>query len=360
MTVTSIKEMVYIHVYVKHYLSQPINSTLRKYLTIEMFAFIFRFIFLLTLCFASDNNFLHLFEQYCAESLKCQLETQRDSNLTETKTNKCCGECSCEENCGQTQSCCFAEDNVRYSKTHGKECIDPYTGDEVQFQQVGSQGIVMVTHCLDKNQECKFKNGTLNVNPVESSSSEVFINKDCAMCNGVSSFVRWKARILSSGTLLYPYQNIEDPRVNTETVIFEPPTTFLYPKCHSTFIKVDISKCPDELYKQACLSVVLPFITLKGAYQNIFCFLCIESYKSSCSPKMDRTAPGTMSLLLDSALDTTNIAAYFSREHKKLTNKEHCQEGYMPHPSRVWALYAKLKTFDLTCWPINHKERFLQ
>jgi len=164
-----------------------------------MFAFKVHFFLLLFSSSASDVNFLQLLNQYCAISLDCQLQ---NSNITKTenKWDECCGKCSCDEQCGQTQSCCFAEENDRYLRTHGKECIDPFFGDPAYFQMYGGSGFVMVTQCTDTNEECKYRNGIVNVNPVESSSSEVFINKECARCNDVSTFVRWNARILSRGT----------------------------------------------------------------------------------------------------------------------------------------------------------------
>jgi len=305
-----------------------------------MFVFKVRFFLLLTSSIASDVTLLHMLQQYCSISLNCELENLGNENTTETKWDACCGQCSCDEQCGQTQSCCFAEDNVKYSRIHGKECIYPHTGDISDFQQIGGHGFVMITQCPDMNKECKYKNGIVNVNPVESSSSEVFINKECARCNNVSNFVRWNARIVSRGVLLYSFRNIEEPNINPETIIYEPPTTFYYPKCYNFFVTVNISKCPNDLFKQACISIYLPLMTRVGTFQNVFCYLCIYSLYSHshlCSPSGDKFYQGTLSLVLDNTLDTTTIADYFSRQHM-LGNKENCQEDYMPHPSKVRAV----------------------
>jgi len=301
-----------------------------------MFVFKVRFFLLLTSSIASDVTFLHMLQQYCSESLNCPLENQGSGNITETKWDECCGECSCDDQCSQTLSCCFAEDNAQFSRIHGKECIYPHTGDDFYSQQISGHGIVMVSQCPDKNEECKYRNGIVNVNPVESASSEVFINKECARCNNVTSFVRWNARIVSRGVRLYSFQNIEEPSINSEKIIYEPPTTFNYPKCYSSFQTVDISKCPNELFKQACSSTYLPLFTRVGTFQNVFCYLCIY-HTRLCQPRIHRDNQGTFSLLLDNTLDTTTIAGYFSRQHM-LGNKEKCQEEYMPHPSKVKAL----------------------
>jgi len=194
----------------------------------------------------------------------------------------------------------------------------------------------MVTQCLNRNKECKYRNGIVNVNPVESSSSEVFINKECARCNDVSNFVRWNARIRSRGANLYSFKNIDEPSRNPETIIFEPPTTSYYPKCYRSFQTVDISKCPNELFKQACSSTYLPLFTRVGTFQNVFCYTCY-SLTPQCQPHIYRDIHGTFSLLMDNDLDTTTIACYFSRQHM-LGNKEKCEEEYMPHPLKVGAL----------------------
>jgi len=309
-----------------------------------MFALRIRFFLLLSSGIASDVDFLSLLKQYCVNSLECQLDNLGSTNIT----SECCGKCSCDEQCGQTQSCCFAEDNARYSRTHGKECINPFIGNPLHFQQVGGRGIVMVTQCSDRNKECMYRNGTVNVSPVESTSSEVFINAECAQCNNVSSFVRWNIRIVSKGKQLYSFRYIDEPRINTETIIYEPPTTYTYPECYDFFVTVNISRCPNKVYERACMSTFLPFFTNFGTFQNVFCYLCVTPYLPICSI-VTRTIPGTFSLILHNKLDTTTVAAYFSREHM-LINRDTCQKGYMPHPSRVSSLHShnqnKKFTFD--------------
>jgi len=317
----------------------PLATNCGKVYCTIMFALGVRFFILLSLSIASDVNLLHMLAQLCPKSLDCQLNNTENSDVTETKWHACCGKCSCDENCGQTQSCCFVEDNVRYLKTHEtheKECIDPFVGDAIDFQQYGGHGFVMVTKCLDRNEECKYKNGTLNVNPVESTIAEVFINKECARCNDVSSVIPWNARIISNGKKRYSFRNF----------VYEPPSSANYPECYSSFVTVNVSKCPNELYKEACISTFLPFITRVGTYQNVFCYLCLESYLPSCSA-FSRTIPGTYLLLLNNRLDTATITDYFSREHM-LIDRDTCQEGYMPHPSRVRSLRINQNNFWFT------------
>ena len=304
-----------------------------------MFIFKIQF-FLLSVSIASDVNFSHLLMQYCSKSLNCPRDNLGNENTTDTEWDKCCGKCSCDEQCGQTQSCCLVEDNVQFSRRHGKECIEPYVGAVSHFQQIGGHGVVMVTQCLNINKECKYKNGIVNVNPVESSTSEVFINKECAQCNNVSTFVPWTSRIVSGGKHLYSFRNIQEPTINAETIIYEPPKKFTYPECYSSFLTVNISQCPNDLYRQACSSTVLPYFTNLGTFQNVFCYLCIYSKRLPCYSMGDRVIPGTFSLFVNSTLDTTAIASYFAREHM-LGNKEKCQEGFMPHPSRVGSFHLK-------------------
>jgi len=297
-----------------------------------MFAVRVRFVLLLTSCIASDVNILHMFRQYCSKSLDCPLEHQAESNFTETDTDECCLKCSCSEQCGMTQSCCFVEDNIDYVRKQGKECIEPFIGDVNHFLQLGGYGFVMVTTCLDRDEECKYKNVTLNVSPVESTSSEVFINEECARCNKVNNFVRWNVRILSTGQYSYSFRNMDEPTNNIETIIYNSPTTVSHHTCYKTFVPVDISNCPNELYKQACASVVLPFFTYLGTFKNVFCFLCFSPKTPSCDLSNGRETPGGISLLLNNKLDVTTIAAYFSRDRLQSND---CPDGYMPHPARV-------------------------
>ena len=262
------------------------------------------------------------------------LEHQAESNFTETETDECCLKCSCSAQCGQTQSCCFVEDNVNHLRKQGKECIEPFVGDGDHFHQLGGLGVVMVTTCRDKDEDCKNENGTLNVRPVESTSSEVFINEECARCNRVNNFVRWNVRILSKGLYSYSFRNMDKPTNNIETIIYDSPTTASQPTCYKSFESVDISNCPNELYKQACASVFLPFLTYLGTFQNVFCFLCISTYAPTCDLSTGRVTPGAITLLLNNKLDVATIAAYFSRDRLQSND---CSDGYMPHPARVGA-----------------------
>jgi len=303
-----------------------------------MFAVRVWFVILLTSCIARDVNILHMFRQYCSKSLDCPLEHQAESNFTETETDECCLKCSCGEQCGMTQSCCFVEDNINHVGKQGKECIEPFIGDVNHFLQLGGHGVVMVTTCLDRDKECKYKNGTLNLRPVESTSSEVFINEECARCNRVNNFVRWNVRILSTGQYSYSFRNMDEPTNNDETIIYNSPTTVSHSTCYESFVPVDISNCPNEIYKQACASVVLPFLTTSGTFKNVFCFMCYSPNAPSCDLSLGREFSRAITLLLNYKLDVTTIAAYFSRDRLQSND---CPDGFMPHPVRVGASYFK-------------------
>jgi len=312
---------------------QTEHSELKR-LCLKMFVSYFRFVTMLTLCIAIDVNYLQLLGHYCSKSLDCRPEEKVDSNLTAFENDECCGQCSCNEECGQSLSCCLKEDNIKYSETHGKECVKPFNGNVEDFQRINGLGVIMVTQCPDKNEECKYTHGTLNVNPVESPMSEVFINKDCARCNNVSDTIPWIARIVSKGTHIFSFRNMKEPNINTGTIIYEPPTPFSYPTCYGSFIPVNIANCPNELYKQMCSSTVLPFFSSYGTFQNVFCYLCTSSDVAECDLNYSRTLHGTFSLLLDNTLDTGTIVTYFSRD-SLLRADNKCREGYIPHPSKV-------------------------
>ena len=61
--------------------------------------------------------------------------------------------------------------NIHYLSKHDKErmysCNEPFIGDVVHFQQVGRHWVVMGTACSDRDVECKYKNGTPKISPVD-------------------------------------------------------------------------------------------------------------------------------------------------------------------------------------------------
>ena len=282
---------------------------------------------------AQNHNILQAFTEYCPTSIDCLIDAPFNSTITDNTAQECCAQCSCQQDCGRFQSCCFEADNEMYTHAHGKECVDPLVGDRKNFEAIGGQGYVMVTQCIDRNESCKYKNGQLNVRPVESSTFEVYINDVCALCNNVTSFKYWGIRTISGGGAIYSFLHLEDDFQRYETIIFEPSSDYEFPKCYTStsFVPVNTSRCLSDEYKQLCNDIYLPFFSDFKRYKNIFCFLCVTN-RWFCEQAPGKMIPGRFSLLLDNTIDVKTLVNYFSREHFEGGK---CGTQFIPHPAKV-------------------------
>jgi len=292
------------------------------------------FVFCFPFNHARNYKLLQAFQQYCPTSVDCGLDTVIDLNITDNTAQECCGQCSCQQDCGRYQSCCFEAENKMYLRTNGKECVDPFIGERLVSEAIGVQGFVMVTQCLDKKESCQYINGHVDIQPVESSTFEVYINEACALCNNVTSFKYWSIRTISKGGAIYSFLHLEDDPTPDETIIFEPSSAYAFPKCYtsSSFVPVDTSTCLSEEFGHLCDDIYLPFFTSYGKYKNIFCYLCALTTWGNCDDTSSKMVPGRFSLLLDNNIDVKSLATYFSRIP---VEGGHCGKHFVPHPVKV-------------------------
>jgi len=285
------------------------------------------------------------FQKYCPSSigLHCDVEDTVGANETDTNDDDCCGSCSCDLNCGQTLSCCFEEDNYEYTRQYGKECVEPFTGNQYMVSETERRGVMMVTRCLDRNEQCKNTNGQINIEPVEGQNSEIFLNKNCAKCNNVNTFTHWDIKVMLKRKLFHldSFRNLGDINNNTDdsggTIVYMPLSTTKPKTCEKhSFQPVNYTSCPNETFKELCASVVLPIYLRSKTYRNIFCFLCdtwdiLDTLE--CGPPAYRSESGSYSLILDSTISTGAVGSYLSR---KQTDSTACDRNFVPHPYKVF------------------------
>jgi len=297
------------------------------------------------LCLANRETstfptYLQPFQELCPRSITdCGVDDAADNVTIKTNYEDCCGRCSCAADCGQSQSCCFVEDNVLYTQTHGKECINPTDGNEADFVMSGGHGVMMITRCLDKDENCKYRHGLQYVSPVESDEGDVFINQNCAFCNNVSSFIRWNVEIIVikdniKTETLRTLADIDTNSTNIDTKIFLP-THSTPTKCQATFRHIDESRCPNKIDEEKCSSVFLPYVNGIHTYRNVFCFLCEKQFSKGCIRKnniKDRPKLGSFIMILNTGLNVNDISAYYSRRN---FDSENCPENFIPHPYKV-------------------------
>jgi len=308
---------------------------------------------LMLLCLAKPallGGSMQPFQQFCRTSINCDVGETVGGNITQSDVDRCCGSCSCDINCGQTMSCCFEEDNIKYTRQHRKECVEPYIGDRKMVSDVEIRGVMMVTQCLDQTVQCKSINGQTNIGPVVGQNSEIFLNEECATCNNVSKFARWDVKLLlTSNTFGFDSlrylgaRNSKDDQ-SRGTTVFLPISTSKPITCDKySFRSVSYSSCPNEVYIDLCKSVILPYSTMSGLsridYKNVFCYLCEKKDILQCYPGNEKSVTGSYSLILDQRISTDAVGAYFSRNQ---VDTESCDHNYLPHPYEVFLFLSIL------------------
>ena len=282
---------------------------------------------------------MHPFQKYCPSSIHCDVEDTVGGNETDTDVDGCCGSCSCDQNCGQTLSCCFEEGNDEYIRQHGKECVEPFIGDRQMVSDMDMRGVMMVTHCLDRNIQCKNTNGQINMEPVEGHKSEIFLNAECAECNNVNNFTRWDIKFMVTRKIfqLDFLRNLgvinSNNDVSTGTTVFLPISTSKHLTCEKhSFQSINYSSCPNETFKDLCASVILPYYSPTKTYKNVFCYMCHSWDILECVFNEHRSKIGSYSMLLDNRISTGAVSRYFSR---KPVDSMACDENFVPHPYKV-------------------------
>jgi len=275
---------------------------------------------------AQNHSLVYPLFRYCPISLNC--ESDNATIHSDQSLRACCGTCSCDKTCGQNQSCCLQEDNEEYLKETGRKCIEPFTGHKTMFYASSGYAVMMFTRCTDTQVDCRYKNDTLNISPV-STSSETYLNEECAICNNESEFTHWRAdvKITAFGIQTDVWGGPE-----TSTRIFRPPSSATPTPCTVTQIRQSHVQCSNDNYKRLCTSLNLPFTINSYTYRNIFCYFCeFHTDDPICvsRPKQDNSM---FTMLLDNSIRGEVKKSYFSRNN---ANGDACPNNFMPHPAKV-------------------------
>lgn len=216
-------------------------------------------------------------------------------------SDPCCNECSCGNDCWETQNCCPDKQNIVYGTTQlvcKSTMVKKRPQDDTTFQDGLSQGIkryLIIDKCPDHEklpyiqQICVDYNKTLLQDFIWVSdilTGKIYQNEHCARCNGVNQTVAWNIKTMCGEILRSSLQNMSDILLSEEcNIITEAPEEGDRFEKYRCFIPT-VSGCNETgLWQQydkrvydACQSKTVPFFQTLVAgviiYKNIFCFLC--------------------------------------------------------------------------------------
>ena len=291
--------------------------------------------------YIATSQVLDPFIEYCPMSINCSDDVISQNNVTSSLYELCCGTCSCHADCGYSQSCCFDDDNAVYTRDNGRECVESYLGDHMEFLMTGGHGVMMVTTCLERSIDCKHINNTVHIQPVQTSTNIVYINEQCAQCNKVTHYKHWAVKLITHGLNSNVFLRINDSKYDAVTRIYVSPLNSHVTVCNTSFVPIDYSKCPNETFRQLCRSVALPFHHVNKyalyIFKNIFCFYCVNDGNARCQSADFKTPIGKFILMLDSDVDTESIVSYYTKQKLRTDYIENtgCPDNFIKHPTRV-------------------------
>ena len=251
--------------------------------------------FVSTFVISTCNTLLDTLYTYCPTSFQCE---DVNTTIDYSKSHQdCCGTCSCDKTCGHNQSCCLQDENEEYANAMGRTCIEAFVGDKDIFYANAGYAVMMVIYCTDRKLDCMNKNGTLNINPVSTSTSETYINEQCAICNNASDIKHWRSDVYvtTDGRQRDVWPGAENTVIATR--IFRPSEGATPTACVASQIEDSQIRCSNEQYIHMCTSLNLPYTIKSNTYRNIFCFLCeIRRDKPFCVTSHGKqfTMPYTM------------------------------------------------------------------
>ena len=254
-----------------------------------------------------------------------------------TNLVSCCHSCSCQADCGYHQNCCDKSQNEEATRTTGHKCVAAFSGDYGLYTIYRDAAYIMTTVCVGKDELCSNDaDGNMFVQPVTGDDSVVYLNPDCARCNGVNTFVAWTIQVVMNedihSTPLWTVLKLDDG--NALTKIFHPVENSILDPCTYT-IQGNVDRC-NKTVQELCSSVFLPFFTGGRYYNNAFCVSCEGLDIHPLCPDLGgaKSVPNSFSLLLDTTTDLSTIKQYTLRGALSDDTRE-CAEGYVPHLTRV-------------------------
>ncbi|KAL4231214.1 hypothetical protein ACF0H5_008796 [Mactra antiquata] len=232
-------------------------------------------------------TFLSEFKELCPYTPFCDENAQVILPKNETK-QPCCRPCSCKPECEMFGNCCF--DYVSNgSKTHLRQCLSPVI-TYIQYEVIN---YIMVSSCTTsdgKDLVCPFNTSDVSsFAPVVSmKTGEIYVNPQCASCNGITDGVPWKLAVacpfsdedylISSSDMF-----LKDPNQSACHLMYVPPAT----------VNVESRECRNDVVRQCNVTgqvtqktILWDYCSMFNAtfyiraesvlYGNIFCFMCNE------------------------------------------------------------------------------------
>ena len=221
------------------------------------------------------------------------------SNEDDTLSVLCCGNCSCDDDCWKTASCCPDKDSI--SEHSSMTCKSPVV-KPFPKKAPGNLGYFVIDSCLPFE-----KNATLISKCIARKKTELkdyiwvydaldgltYQNEYCALCNHVYDFIPWQ---LNSKCSHVP-PNLEKVLVsnNCRLALESPVNVSLeicliadYTHCNESgawaSYNADIEMACNSYHSIYFAQVSMPEGIYDKSFRNVFCYNCNKDHRSPTEP----------------------------------------------------------------------------
>jgi hypothetical protein len=239
------------------------------------------------------------YNDICNITAKAQLNT--------SGMQPCCYHYSCDRLCGLRLNCCFKElDTFRLVAKGVVDCIEPVEGNsglsDIHYT------FYMIKSCNFTaeriGEPCKTHDayGNSLIAPVSSTNTGyIYVNSECAKCNGLEHFTEWKALFLYN-TRKYStsirLDFMDSLSKGMSALMYKSPVKEGWHNLQcfkETYFSV--TKCKSNEYLDTCENLYAPYTTTRGSvHKNVYCKKC-ENINSTidleCEDKLDDRSPVT-------------------------------------------------------------------
>ena len=284
----------------------------------------------------------------------------------------CCSDCSCEDSCVETNSCCPDKTNVPDNPT-GLVCkntmVKKRGGTKDRFVN-GIRSYLIADRCPageqvmpDIQHKCLGINRTTLDDYVwvsDTGTGKIFQNHHCAQCHGIKNWKTWNIRTQCNDVNDTSFENLTATLFSEECNIINeiPEETAAEIEKHRCFTPA-ISVCNQTgLWKhysddvaEACQKNTVPFFQTDGLnliiYKNLFCYVCNTGDASSAEmvcPRMindsNRFSGSSFNALIDyngikEGHVTSSVCAVDQIRDKYMVSVTICFKGALYYYSRV-------------------------
>ena len=234
----------------------------------------------------------------------------------------CCNQCSCNDNCLETNSCCpdktIVSDNptLLVCKSTMVKKRGGYKDNRFYNGLVGGIKSYLITdRCPAGEQDIDIQHRCLGMKRItlddylwvsDSATGKIFNNHHCAQCHGIENWKTWNIRTQCHIDIDSRFENLTATLLSDEcNIINEIPGEHAAEadkyKCYTPAISVcnqtGLWKRYDGDVDEACKKNTVPFFQIDGLnvviYKNLFCYVCNAGDASSADmvcPSMNTDA----------------------------------------------------------------------